>query len=448
MLRLPPATAMFAGMEKTTGKRIAKVSTTLTKRTIEALEPAAKSWIAWDNKLIGFGCRVQPSGTKAFIVNYRAGAGGRKAPNKRIVIGRYGRMTPSNARRMAQELLGRVAAGDDPASERVKARDMPTLADAFEDYMAANPNRADSTVQNYRKGTRLHLNDWLSRPLNAISRRDIEERFNLITRKHGGISANQTFSMLRSVYRRPCIDHDSLRNPVELWLAGGGQYNPKRRRRISAPAEVLPCWCAGLEAANLKPIYRDIFLTGLYTGMRLGEVVSLRWERVDLKALTLRVDETKTGEPLELPITRQLAAVFMRRQENSGDPDAPSEGWIFPSSANPTGHVAQFKQYYDKISEEGGARFWFHALRNCFITVAERELMLPRSLTKRLVNHARPNDVTEGYAADWSIGQLREPAQRVADRIDELANSETLAPHSGKPEDASSKQSRQDTALQ
>lgn len=60
-------------------------------------------------------------------------------------------------------------------------------------------------------------------------------------------------------------------------------------------------------------------------------------------------------------------------------------------------------------------------LRNCFITVAERELMLARSLTKRLVNHARPNDVTEGYAADWTVvEQLREPAQRIADRIDEL----------------------------
>ena len=45
--------------------------------------------------------------------------------------------------------------------------------------------------------------------------------------------------------------------------------------------------------------------------------------------------------------------------------------------------------------ESGGAKFWFHALRNCFLTVAERELMLPRSLTKRLVNHARPSDVTE-----------------------------------------------------
>ena len=61
-----------------------------------------------------------------------------------------------------------------------------------------------------------------------------------------------------------------------------------------------------------------------------------------------------------------------------------------------------------------------HALRNCFITVADRELMLPTSLTKRLVNHARPRDVTEGYAADWTMDQLRDAAQKVADRIDAL----------------------------
>ena len=27
---------------------------------------------------------------------------------------------------------------------------------------------------------------------------------------------------------------------------------------------------------------------------------------------------------------------------------------------------------------------------------------------------------TEGYAADWTIAQLREPAQRIADRIEAL----------------------------
>ena len=50
--------------------------------------------------------------------------------------------------------------------------------------------------------------------------------------------------------------------------------------------------------------------------------------------------------------------------------------------------------------------------------------MLPRSLTKRLVNHARSNDITEGYAADWTLGQLREPAQRIADRIEGLMNAD------------------------
>ena len=59
---------------------------------------------------------------------------------------------------------------------------------------------------------------------------------------------------------------------------------------------------------------------------------------------------------------------------------------------------------------EGDAKFWFHALRNCFITVADRELMLPSSLTKRLVDYARPSDVTESYASDWAMEQLRESA--------------------------------------
>ena len=49
-----------------------------------------------------------------------------------------------------------------------------------------------------------------------------------------------------------------------------------------------------------------------------------------------------------------------------------------------------------------------------------REIGLATSLTKRLVNHARPQDVTEGYAADWTSEQLLRGAQAVADRIDEL----------------------------
>ena len=72
--------------------------------------------------------------------------------------------------------------------------------------------------------------------------------------------------------------------------------------------------------------------------------------------------------------------------------------------------------------EAAGTRFWYHGPRNCFITVAERDLLLPHALTRRLVNHAPASDITEGYAADWTVGQLREPAQRIADRIEALMN--------------------------
>ncbi len=414
-------------MQQHPAKRVAKVKLTLTRRTVEALQAADKPWIAWDDKLTGFGVRVHPSGAKSFIVNYRAGDGGRKAPNKRVVIGRYGRIAPDRARRMAQELLGRVAGGDDPAGERAEARGMPTLAEAIEDYMAAGPDRAVGTHRSYRRYASLYLGDWLARPLDAIARRDIEARFIFLTGKHGETPANQTMSFLRSVYRRPCVDHDGLRNPVEQWLAGGGRYHRKKRRRISAPAEVLPRWRAGIEAEVRNPVHRDLLMFGLYTGMRRGEIMPLRWERVNMAAGLFRVEETRTGEPLELPVTRQLAAILARRRAHGEAMPANLHAWVFPSPSSASGHVEELQSLYARIERAGGARFWFHALRNCFITVAERELMLPRSLTKRLVNHARPGDVTEGYAADWTVGQLREPAQRIADRIDALMNADAPA---------------------
>ena len=407
-------------MKVGTGKRTARVRKTLTKRTVDALQPAGKSWIAWDDKLTGFGVRVHPSGTKAFIVNYRSGEGGRKAPNKRVVLGRYGPLTAVKARKMAHEVLGKVARGGDPAQDRAEARGMPALGDVFEQYMAANPARSERTNKLYRYEANRYLGDWLPRPLDAIGRADVEARFNAITANHGWSAANRSMSLLRSVYRRPCVDHDGLRNPVDLWLGGGGRFHRDVRRRISAPAEVLPRWRAGIEAEVGNPAIRDAIWFGLYTGMRRTEVLTLRWENIDMEALTFRVEETKTGVPLELPVTKQLAAILERRRAAAADLPERLREWVFPSPASAAGHVQDPHHLYGPISKAGGAKFWFHGLRNSFITVAERELMLPPSLTKRLVNHARPNDITQGYAADWTIAQLREPAQRIADRIEAL----------------------------
>ena len=147
-------------MSTLTGKRIASRKAHITKRSVDALQPGEKPYIAWDDRLTGFGVRVLPSATKSFILNYRPGPGGRKAPNRRIVLGRCGIITPDQARRMAHEMLGRVAAGQDPAAERARARAVPTLREAFEEYLGAGPERKASTIASYRSTVCKDLASW------------------------------------------------------------------------------------------------------------------------------------------------------------------------------------------------------------------------------------------------------------------------------------------------
>ena len=364
---------------------------------------------------------THPSGTKSFIVNYRAGDGGRKAPNKRVVLGHHGEISPGRARRLARQVLDKAAA--DPVGGRPSTPGMPVLEQAFEEYLAANPHRAGRTNELDRNRLKRCLGDWQMRPLDAITRRDVEGRFNRITGGSGWSTANRSISLLRSIYRRSCVDFEGLRNPVDLWLAGGGRYHRPRRRKISAPAEVLPCRKKGIESAVGMASARDALWFGLYTGMRLNEVLPLRWERVDMAGLVFRVEETKTGEPLELPITRQLAAILERRWAPRETLPGSLRGWVFPSQPARRPGPCRDPDAVLCADRQGG---WGQVLvprsAQLFITVAERELMLPRSLTKRLVNHARSSDITEGYAAEWTVGQLREPAQRIADRIEELMN--------------------------
>ena len=130
----------------------------------------------------------------------------------------------------------------------------------------------------------------------------------------------------------------------------------------------------------VTPAARDAFLFGLYTGMRINEVLPLRWERIDMAALAFRVEETKTDEPLELPVTRQLTAILERRRTESEALTGDLRDWVFPSTLSASGHIANLSHLYARIGAAGGTKFWYHGLRNAFITVAERDLLLPRAL--------------------------------------------------------------------
>lgn len=104
---------------------------------MDAAHPAARRYCIWDSDLHGFGLRVQSSGVKTFFVKYRAGGGGRNAPQRIQTIGRLGVLTPEEARRQAKAILGAAAAGGDPAGDLAARRlemSMTELIDFHEEH--------------------------------------------------------------------------------------------------------------------------------------------------------------------------------------------------------------------------------------------------------------------------------------------------------------------------
>src|ERR1700722_13622840 len=155
----------------------------ITKRVVDQLAPASDRFIVWDNELAGFGLRVAPTGIKTFIVRYRSEGGGRTAPQHLMAIGRYGVLTPDEARKKARGILGAVTKGEDPAGGQLAARKQMTVAELCDVYLKQGvlvPGRAGkvkkaSTVKDDRGRIEAHIKPLLgNRRVMSVTSADIE----------------------------------------------------------------------------------------------------------------------------------------------------------------------------------------------------------------------------------------------------------------------------------
>src|SRR3712207_1159293 len=91
----------------------------LTKRSIDAFVPAEKDQLVWDTDLKGFGLKITPAGRKIYVLQTRQGHG----RSRRLTVGPHGSpWTVEEARKEAVRLLGLLAQGLDPNTERDKHR--------------------------------------------------------------------------------------------------------------------------------------------------------------------------------------------------------------------------------------------------------------------------------------------------------------------------------------
>ena len=158
----------------------------LTKRLVDAAKPESARYIIWDSELVGFGLRVEPTGRKTFIARYRAG-GGRSGTLRQATIGRYGTLTPDDARTLARKTLGAAASGGDPVGEKKKDRQPGiTVSQVCDWYLEqaeagrilgrkGRPIKA-STIAMDRSRIQTHVKPLIGKkPIRSLTTHDIEE---------------------------------------------------------------------------------------------------------------------------------------------------------------------------------------------------------------------------------------------------------------------------------
>jgi integrase len=115
--------------------------------------------------------------------------------------------------------------------------------------------------------------------------------------------------------------------------------------------------------SELPPELKPLFVVGYATGIRLGELRSIRWEQVDLKDgfITLETGETKNGEGRMVPILKGEMEDLLTAAKKEREEKYPGSSWVFSRDGEP---IKDFRWAWEKACGRAGVpELKFHDLR-------------------------------------------------------------------------------------
>jgi integrase len=268
----------------------------ISKQTVDAVHPSDTDIYLWDDELSGFGLKVTPAGRKVYLVQYRLG--GRKGRTRRVTIGKHGDLTPTTARAEARRLLGEIAVGRDPASERDKAKADRTLAVVLDQFMSEHvrSKRKKSTAREYERIAKLYILPRIGRrPISEIARQDIAKLHHELRDKP--YQANRTLALLSKFFN--WTEKHGLRPDGSNPCRHIEKYRESRRERFLSEAELSRLGHA-LRSADREESATPWAIAAIrlliFTGARLSEILTLKWEHVDEERGLLMLPDSKTGK--------------------------------------------------------------------------------------------------------------------------------------------------------
>ncbi|OGI41833.1 MAG: hypothetical protein A2150_00520 [Candidatus Muproteobacteria bacterium RBG_16_64_11] len=259
--------------------------------------------IRWDGQMTGFGCRVYPSGRKAYVLAYRAE--GRKHI---MVLGPCNVLTLDQGRRLAQTRLAEVIDGIDPMAERRKALRGETVADLCRAYIERHAIPHKKTAdKDQRRLDRFILSAWRNHKIKAITRADVAALHHEIGRDSGPYEANRVLALLSKMFELAMawgyLD-ETAANPAHRIK----KFKEEKRDRWVTPEE-LPRLAEAIDR-EVDIYARAALWLYLLTGLRKSELLNARWDDVDLDRKELRLADTKAGRVHYVPLSEPALALL------------------------------------------------------------------------------------------------------------------------------------------
>jgi integrase len=272
------------------------MTTKLTPKLVDGITaPARGNRIEYDSEVKGFGVRVTAGGAKAFILNYRNGAG----RERRLTIGRHPEWRVGAAREEAKALLRRVDRGDDPLGQIQAGRLAPTFADLADRYIAEHlPRKRPSSQEEDR--ALLKLTDSLRHAkVSDLSHADIAALHRKVTKTRGPYRANRVRALLSKMFSLAIVWRMRTDNPVR----GVERNHEEGRERYLSADEIAQLMRALADYSNKASA--NIIMLALLTGARRGELLNATWDQFDLAAgvWVKPSSHTKQKRPHRVPLS-------------------------------------------------------------------------------------------------------------------------------------------------
>jgi integrase len=384
-----------------------------------------------DGKVSGLYLVVQPSGSKSWAIRYRVAG-----QPKKLTLGPYPAIDLATARRRAQEAIGDVAGGKDPAGEKKAVRAAARAERAAED------NRLDRIAASYvDRHVRRSVGKTWGKEIERLLRVEVlpklgDKHIGAIRKQHilgllddivdrgSPVAANRTFAVLRQLFNW-AIDRDLIETSP---MPKGAPSAETQRDRVLSDAEIRMVWRAFDSVGwPIGPIAKLLLLTGA----RRDEIAEGRWSEIDIesKSWTIAKERSKNGVAHEIPLSDAAITVLKGVPRIAGKP-----GFIFTTRGSASvGGFSTAKLAIDSATGESLPHWTFHDLRRTAASGMAGIGIAPH-VVEAVLNHK--SGTIKGVAAVYNrysyATEKRQALDAWARRLDAILSSAGAGEDSGK----------------